>query len=47
MVSGTVDEGVLKEHLMEELDYSLVPEPAWVKLVAWYGISETSRPVAR
>ena len=39
--------GVLKEHLMEELDYSLVPEPAWNKLVAWYGISDTSRPIAR
>ena len=39
--------GVLKEHLMEELDYSLVPEPAWNKLVAWYGVSNTSRPIAR
>ena len=37
----------LKEHLMEELDYSLIPEPAWDKLVTWYGISETSRPIAR
>ena len=38
---------MLKEHLMEELDYSQVPEPAWNKLVAWYGVSNTSRPIAR
>ena len=37
----------LKEHLMEELDYSLVPETAWHHLVSWYGVSDGSRPIAR
>ncbi len=37
----------LKDHLMEELDYSLMPESAWHKLFAWYGLSEGSQPIAR
>jgi len=37
----------LRDHLMEELDYSLVPEAAWNKLVVWYGLSQGSRPLAR
>ena len=37
----------LKELLMEELDYSLVPEEGWVKLVEWYGMARGSRPIAR
>ena len=28
----------LKEHLIDELDYNLVPEDAWKKLVSWYNI---------
>ena len=31
---GTTDK--LREHLMDELDYVLVPELAWTKLVTWY-----------
>lgn len=46
-VENGVESGALKEHLMEELDYSLVPESAWNKLLSWYGISNTSRPIAR
>ncbi|CAI8056970.1 Ubiquitin carboxyl-terminal hydrolase 4 [Geodia barretti] len=46
LFAGT-ESHALKEHLMEELDYSLVPESAWNKLVVWYGVSDTSRPVAR
>ncbi|CAI8050693.1 Ubiquitin carboxyl-terminal hydrolase 4 [Geodia barretti] len=42
-----LDTGVLKEHLMEELDYSLVPEKAWRHLVWRYGLSDGSRPIAR
>jgi ubiquitin carboxyl-terminal hydrolase 4/11/15 len=38
---------VLKEHLMEKLDYSLVPEEGWVKFVEWYGMAPGSRPIAR
>ena len=37
----------LREHLMEELDYSLLPEAAWSKLISWYGLSQGSRPIAR
>ena len=32
---------------MEELDYALLPEPAWNLLVSWYGLSAESRPIAR
>ena len=39
--------GTLKDHLMEELDYSLLPEPAWVKMLAWFDLSEGSHPIAR
>ena len=38
---------VLKDHLMEELDYYLLPKPAWEKLLSWYGLSEGSRPIER
>ena len=31
---------ILKEHLIDELDYVLVPEEAWQKLVGWYGTME-------
>ena len=37
----------LKEHLMEEVDYSLVPEAGWEKLVEWYGMAPGSIPIAR
>ena len=32
---------------MEELDYFLLPEPAWIMLTTWYGLSSDSRPIAR
>ena len=38
---------ILKEHLIVELDYSLVPEEVWVKLVEWYDMAPGSRPIAR
>uniref|UniRef100_A0A8D3CLR7 Ubiquitin carboxyl-terminal hydrolase n=1 Tax=Scophthalmus maximus TaxID=52904 RepID=A0A8D3CLR7_SCOMX len=37
----------LKEHLIDELDYVLVPTEAWNKLVSWYGCLEDQRPIAR
>jgi ubiquitin carboxyl-terminal hydrolase 4/11/15 len=37
----------LKDHLMEELDYSLLPKPAYEKLVHWYGLSPGSKPICR
>ncbi|KAF3689814.1 Ubiquitin carboxyl-terminal hydrolase 4 [Channa argus] len=37
----------LKEHLIDELDYVLVPTEAWNKLVNWYGCLEGQRPIVR
>ncbi|KAJ0068488.1 hypothetical protein NL108_008436, partial [Boleophthalmus pectinirostris] len=37
----------LKEHLIDELDYVLVPTEAWNKLVSWYGCLEDQRPIVR
>ena len=37
----------LKDHLMKEIDYTLLPELAWTLLVIWYGLSAESRPIAR
>uniref|UniRef100_A0AAR2L4Y3 Ubiquitin carboxyl-terminal hydrolase n=1 Tax=Pygocentrus nattereri TaxID=42514 RepID=A0AAR2L4Y3_PYGNA len=37
----------LKEHLIDELDYVLVPTEAWLKLVSWYGCLEGQRPIVR
>ena len=44
--SGAQDD-TLKDHLKEALDYSLVPEGGWNKLLIWYGLAEGSRPIAR
>ena len=38
---------ILKDHLMEDLDYSLVPEEGWRIFVSWYGIKELSRSIPR
>nr|XP_006816240.1 PREDICTED: ubiquitin carboxyl-terminal hydrolase 15-like [Saccoglossus kowalevskii] len=46
--SGLIKEsGLLKEHLIDELDYICIPTQAWRKLVAWYGIVEDQHTVAR
>ncbi|NXE27347.1 UBP4 hydrolase, partial [Ardeotis kori] len=37
----------LKEHLIDELDYVLVPTEGWDKLVAWYGCVEGQQPIVR
>ncbi|NXL64371.1 UBP4 hydrolase, partial [Chordeiles acutipennis] len=37
----------LKEHLIDELDYILVPTEAWNKLVAWYGCIDGQQPIMR
>ncbi|KAF3856400.1 hypothetical protein F7725_017123 [Dissostichus mawsoni] len=37
----------LKEHLIDELDYVLVPTEAWNKLVSWYSCLECQRPIVR
>ena len=37
----------LNDHIMEDLDYALLPEPAWNLLLSWYGLSVGSRPIIR
>ncbi|XP_049683074.1 ubiquitin carboxyl-terminal hydrolase 4 isoform X4 [Accipiter gentilis] len=37
----------LKEHLIDELDYVLVPTEAWNKLVKWYGCIDGQQPIVR
>ena len=37
----------IREHMIDELDYVLVPEEAWDLLVEKFGISETQEPVKR
>lgn len=37
----------IKEHLIDELDYILVPTEGWNKLVSWYGLTEGQEPIAR
>ncbi|XP_070541952.1 uncharacterized protein [Ptychodera flava] len=37
----------LKEHLLAERDYSLVPEVGWKKLISWYGKVSGQQPIAR
>ncbi|XP_061778663.1 ubiquitin carboxyl-terminal hydrolase 4 isoform X2 [Nerophis ophidion] len=38
---------VLKEHLIDELDYVLVPTEAWNKLVSWYSCLKGQIPIVR
>lgn len=42
-----IETDTLKDHLMEELDYALIPKPAWDKLSQWYGLTAGSRPICR
>jgi len=38
-MSVFVDDCVaLKENLSDEIEYTLLPKPAWDKLVSWYGL---------
>lgn len=37
----------LKDHLIDELDYVLVPTEAWNKLVSWYSCLEAQKPIVR
>uniref|UniRef100_A0A8C6PAF3 Ubiquitin carboxyl-terminal hydrolase n=1 Tax=Nothobranchius furzeri TaxID=105023 RepID=A0A8C6PAF3_NOTFU len=41
------DTQALKEHLIDELDYVLVPTEAWNKLVSWYSCLEGQKPIVR
>ncbi|XP_060566738.1 ubiquitin carboxyl-terminal hydrolase 15-like isoform X2 [Ruditapes philippinarum] len=37
----------LKEHLIDDLDYGLVPEECWQMLLSWYGLLEGQKPLPR
>uniref|UniRef100_A0A8C1XFB6 Ubiquitin carboxyl-terminal hydrolase 15 n=1 Tax=Cyprinus carpio TaxID=7962 RepID=A0A8C1XFB6_CYPCA len=37
----------LKQHLIDELDYILLPADGWNKLLSWYGLSPGQEPIAR
>ena len=37
----------LRDHLMEKLDYFLIPESAWNMLTSWYGLARNSEIIAR
>jgi len=41
------DTKALKEHLVDDLDYVLVPEEAYKKLSAWYGVGEGQEAIVR
>uniref|UniRef100_A0A8C5LBD7 Ubiquitin carboxyl-terminal hydrolase 15 n=1 Tax=Jaculus jaculus TaxID=51337 RepID=A0A8C5LBD7_JACJA len=48
--SGLLKDGdaqSLKEHLIDELDYILLPTEGWDKLVSWYTLMEGQEPIAR
>uniref|UniRef100_A0A4W5JZV0 Ubiquitin carboxyl-terminal hydrolase n=1 Tax=Hucho hucho TaxID=62062 RepID=A0A4W5JZV0_9TELE len=37
----------IKEHLIDELDYILIPTEGWNKLVSWYALMEGHEPISR
>lgn len=41
------ENGGLKEHLIDELDYVLVPEDAWDSLKSWYSVVDGQEPICR
>ncbi|KAK7896153.1 hypothetical protein WMY93_021478 [Mugilogobius chulae] len=48
--SGLLRDGdvlAIKEHLIDELDYILVPTEGWNKLISWYGLTDAQKPIER
>uniref|UniRef100_A0A4W5K002 Ubiquitin carboxyl-terminal hydrolase n=1 Tax=Hucho hucho TaxID=62062 RepID=A0A4W5K002_9TELE len=48
--SGLLTSGdvlAIKEHLIDELDYILIPTEGWNKLVSWYALMEGHEPISR
>ena len=37
----------LKDFMSDGTDFVLLPEPAWEKLLSWYGLSQGSIPIPR
>ncbi len=44
---GGAAEGDIREHMIDDLDYRLVPEEGWSALVRHFGAAPGQRPVAR
>ena len=42
-----IENDKLRRHQVDEIDYKLVPELAWDKLLSWYDISEGSMKIRR
>ena len=40
-------EGKIRDHMIDDLDYQLVPEECWQALVEAFGTTEGQQPVAR
>ncbi|KAH9512955.1 Ubiquitin carboxyl-terminal hydrolase 15, partial [Bulinus truncatus] len=38
---------VLREHLVDDLDYVLLPSEAYAKLASWYGVTPGQEPIVR
>ena len=45
--SSLLNQCKLKRYQVDEIDYKLVPEEAWYKLLSWYGISRDSIGIRR
>ncbi|CAL1543086.1 unnamed protein product [Lymnaea stagnalis] len=41
------DTNILREHLVDDLDYILLPADAYVKLSSWYGVAPGQQPIVR
>ena len=37
----------MKDHLIDELDYNLLPEEAWLNFVSWYGLMPDQHALQR
>ena len=38
---------ILKENLIDEQDYVLVPGKAWTEVLRWYGLMQHQKPIPR
>ena len=45
--TSLLDQAKLRRGQIDEIDYKLVPEEAWYKLLSWYGIGRDSISIRR
>ena len=45
--TSLLNQGKLRRHQVDEINYKLVPEEAWYKLLSWYGIGRDSIGITR